>query len=84
MKEKSRLDHAAIATGLFPDITARALKDRRLGKVVNGEEYADRRILTLVEEAQLAEWIKGENTAQRLFCSGILYSLRFSAAASGS
>ena len=43
MKENGMKDKAAIATGKFPDIAARALKDRRLGKVVNGEEYSDRK-----------------------------------------
>ena len=41
MRENGKKDKAAIATGKFTDITARALKDRRLKKVVNGEEYSD-------------------------------------------
>ena len=65
MKENGKKDKAAIATGKFTDITARALKDRRLKKVVNGEEYSDRKNLTILEEIQLAEWIAGENEAER-------------------
>ena len=63
--ENGKKDKAAIATGKFTDITARALKDRRLKKVVNGEEYSDRKNLTILEEIQLAEWIAGENEAER-------------------
>ena len=56
-------EKAAIATGQFPDINAFALRRRRTGEVVNGEEYSDRKILTLVEMIQLAKWLANENDA---------------------
>ena len=62
-RDNGKKDKAAIATGLFEGITAKGLRLRRTGQIVNGEEYADRRILTTVEEVQLAKWIKSEARA---------------------
>ena len=39
------------------------MHDRAHGKVVNGEEYADRRILTLREMVQFAKWLASEAKA---------------------
>ena len=63
MRQNGKKDKTAIKTSLFPDITARSLELRRTGAVRNGEEYADRKILTTVEEVQLAKWIAGEARA---------------------
>ena len=65
MKENGQKEKAALNTGLFPDISARALNRRRLGEVRNGEEYNDRSILTMVERVQLAEWLAEEQKAGR-------------------
>jgi hypothetical protein len=55
----------AYSTGQWDLITVsgllRRLKPPEAGGVVNGEEYADRSILTMQEERQLAAWLKAEN-----------------------
>ena len=63
MRANGKKEKAALKTGRFPDITARSLKLRRTGKVRNGEEYADRKILTTAEELQLAKWVVSEARA---------------------
>lgn len=60
-KENNVKEKLALATGDFPLCTVFGLRGRRLGDVTNGEEFADRRILTLLEGVQLAKWIRGEN-----------------------
>ena len=56
---------AAVATKLWEDVSVQGLRLRLEGKVTNGEEFSDRRILTLVEEVQLAKWVRSENRAHR-------------------
>ena len=63
MRANGKKEKEALKTGRFPDITARSLKLRRTGKVRNGEEFADRMILTTTEELQLAKWIVSEARA---------------------
>ena len=53
----------AFNTGNWPAISLKGLRKRLSGDVVNGEEHADKRILTLLEEVQLAQWLKKENKA---------------------
>ena len=55
--------YKAINTGNWPAISLKGLRDRLAGVVVNGEEHADKRILTMLEEVQLAKWLKEENKA---------------------
>ena len=54
----------AFDTGNWPAISLKGLRDRLAGAVINGEEHADKRILTVLEEVQLAKWLlKEENKA---------------------
>ena len=58
-KEKAALAHGR--DGRWNLVTVSGLKHRLTGEITNGEEYADRRILTLIEEVQLAKWLRGMN-----------------------
>ena len=49
----------------WPLITERGLRRRLDGTVTNGEEYMDRRILTIPEELQLAKWLRSESRVGR-------------------
>lgn len=66
-KENGKRSKAAMAYAaehqLWERITERGLRRRLDGSVINGEEYMDRRILTTMEELQLAEWLRSENRA---------------------
>jgi hypothetical protein len=55
--------YKAFNSGKWPAISLKGLRDRLSGDVVNGEEHADKRILTMLEEVQLARWLKKENKA---------------------
>ena len=55
--------YKAINTGNWQATSLKGLRDRLAGDVANGEEHADKRILTMLEEVQLARWLKKENKA---------------------
>ena len=63
-KDNKRKEKAALAhdrDGRWDLITLKGLRKRLTGEVTNGKEYADRRILTVIEEVQLAKWLRGMN-----------------------
>lgn len=55
--------HTACSTQRWPHITPKGVNDRLDRVVVNGMEYSDRRILTVKEEQELADWVDRCNRA---------------------